>query len=171
LEVILSGDRHQLTTGQARGGEWTMLDAVLQQHRVLLGFAFIMNFNVDLVAGSAGQQTALETEQLQADAGTAADGYLAQLDIGLVNGIASGRFDLSTGVKGGGPNHSQGYGNSECELFHGSILCYGWVDVLSADGWKAAALYQARLRRLQRVIQRDGRVRTWQQITKRHRRC
>jgi len=88
----------------------------------------------------AGEQAAFEAEQGEADLGTGADAHLAQLEVGLVDGITGGRFDLGAGVEGGGAEEGQRYGNGECELFHGGILCGGWADVLSAGGWQAAAL-------------------------------
>ena len=141
FEVTLRGDRHQLATGQARDGEGAVLEAILQQQGVMFGVAFVVrHFDVDLVTRGAGQQAALEAEQGEADIGTGADAHLAQLEVGLLDGITGGRFDLGAGVEGGGAEEGQGDGNGECEFFHGSILCGGWADVLSAGGWQAAAL-------------------------------
>ena len=58
----------------------------------------------------------------------------------LLDGSASSRFSLGAGVKGSGADESQRHGNDKYEFFHGNILCGGWADVLSADGWQAAAL-------------------------------
>ncbi len=118
-----------------------MFEAIVQQQGVVLGVAFVIRYvDVDLVARGAGQQAAFEAEQGEADIGTGADAHLAQLEVGLVDGIAGGRFDLGAGVESGGTEKGQGYGYGERELFHGSILCGGWADVLSAGGWQAAAL-------------------------------
>ena len=141
FEVALRGDRHQLAAAQARDGKGAVFEAIVQQQGVVLGVAFVIRYvDVDLVARGAGQQAAFEAEQGEADIGTGADAHLAQLEVGLVDGIAGGRFDLSAGVESGGPEERQGYGYGERELFHGSILCGGWADVLSAGGWQAAAL-------------------------------
>ncbi|BAP77419.1 DNA mismatch repair protein MutS [Pseudomonas sp. MT-1] len=113
----------------------------MQQHSELPGLAVsVLGLDVDLIAGVTGQQAAFETEHFDGNLGSGPNAHLAQLDIGLLDGIASSRFNLGAGVKGSGADESQRYGSGKYEFFHGNILCGGWADVLSAGGWQAAAL-------------------------------
>ncbi|VXD02292.1 DNA mismatch repair protein MutS (modular protein) [Pseudomonas sp. 9Ag] len=143
-----------------------MLDAVFQQHGVLPGLAVaVLNLDVDLIAGAAGKQTAFETEHFDGDVGTGSNAHLAQLDIGLLDGITGSRFNLGAGVNSGAADEDQWNGYGKCDFFHGNILCGGWADVLSAGGWQAAALYQRACAVSSAPCSGIGRLRTRRQIT------